>query len=117
MKRIKSDGRILLKGLLREKLGAVKIAIVDGKIVGYILYTYRNSPLQLYKKRGTIYDLFVRGKYRGVGIGSVILSPRRFKIKWVKMVQLYVKSDNTIAISLYESYEFKESLKVMRREF
>ncbi len=73
MKRIKSDGRNLLKGLLREKLGAVKIAIVDGKIVGYILYTYRDSPIQLYKKRGNIYDLFVREKYRGVGIGKALL--------------------------------------------
>lgn len=107
------------EGIIKKKLGAVKIAIVDGNIVGYILYTYRDSPLQLYKKRGTIYDLFVREKYRGMGIGKALLSSalEDLKLNGVKMVQLYVKSDNITAISLYESYGFKESLKVMRREF
>ncbi len=98
--------------------GALKFAVVGEDVGGSVLYSWEDSPLQLQKKRGTIYDLFVKKSSRGRGIGKALLlnAMKDLRNHNVEIIQLTVKSDNFVAIRLYESLGFKEVLKIMRKE-
>ena len=104
------------EGIITKNKGAIKFATIGENIVGYVFYSWEDSPLKLYKKRGTIYDLFVKKSYRRRGIGKSLLlnAIKDLREHHVEIVQLTVKSDNSIAIRLYESLGFKEILKIMR---
>ena len=107
-----------VRGLITQNKGGLKFAVVNNEIAGYVFYSWSDSPLQLYKNRGTIYDLFVRKNHRGIGIGKALLTEaiKDLRFHHVEIIQLTVRSDNSLAIRLYESQGFRECLKIMRIE-
>ncbi len=101
--------------LIESGNGALKFAVEDGRPVGYILYSWSITPLKLKKKAGTIYDLFVLGKYRRRGIGTSLMKEAIEDLRnhGVEIVRINVLSKNINAIHLYEKFGFREFLKTM----
>ncbi len=78
-----------VESLMSSDTGTMKIAIVEKKIVGYILYSWHITPLETRLKVGTIYDLFVLREYRRRGIGTELLKEaiNDLKSRGIKMVR------------------------------
>ena len=101
--------------LIESETGALKFAVERGKPIGYVLYSWRITPLELKKKAGTIYDLFVLREYRRRGIGTSLMKKAIEDLRnhGVEIVRLNVLSKNINAIHLYEKLGFREFLKIM----
>ena len=104
-----------VESLIESNSGELDFAIEDGEPVGYILYSWRVTPLKTKKKVGTIYDLFVLREYRGRGIGSSLMKGAIDNLKNhnVEIVRINVLSRNINAIHLYEKFGFRDFLKTM----
>ena len=76
----------------------------------------KNDEPYLNKHIGYIGLMYIDGKYRGEGIGKLIISLlfNWFKEKQIMDIRLKVYSENGIAISAYVNYGFKEFVTEMR---
>ena len=108
-----------VRSLMHKNRGAIKYATLSGEIVGYVLYRWEENALILYKRKGTILDLYVKRSYRGKGIGTKLLEEalNDLKRRGLDFVQLNVIASNEMAINLYKKFGFEEYFKVMRRDF
>ena len=109
-----------LGSVIKNGNGTVKLAETeDGTLAGYVFYQWGEGPLKLKRKKGVIYDLYVRPQFRNRGMGSALLKNALddLKRRGVEIVQLTVMSKNNRALNLYKKYGFTETLKIMRLEF
>lgn len=96
---------------LRSKNHVFFVAEDKGSIVGYCSGQIEKTPTWIkHKKRGHLYNLFLKKKYRGKGTGkkliiSVINWFKKNKISWI-MVLAYSK--NKKAQSIYKKMGFSE---------
>lgn len=99
------------KRMIKNDNGAIFVAEIDNKIVGYAVCWIAKRPPYLYKvdKIGYISDVFVEDKYRMRGIGSALLGKvlEWFKNKNIKYVELSVLAKNEKAKKFYEKHGFK----------
>jgi len=95
------------------------VAIIDGKIVGYILgWIKERPPVFKLKKVGYISDCFVIEKFRGEGIGEKLAQRMLawFKIKKLNYAELVVTSRNKLGFTVWKNLGFEEYRKIMRRK-
>jgi len=95
------------------------VAIIDGKIVGYILgWVKERPPVFKLKKVGYISDCFVMEKFRGEGIGEKLTQRMLawFKIKKLNYAELVVTSRNKLGLTVWKNLGFKEYRKIMRKK-
>jgi ribosomal-protein-alanine acetyltransferase len=105
-----SFSRSLIKELLLNFPDFFLVAEFEGKVVGYI-------SAVLEKDCCHIYSLAVLPDFRGKGIGSSLLNELLNKLKEIniKKVFLEVKTNNMVAIKLYEKFNFK--IKEVKRKY
>ncbi len=109
-----------LGSVIKNGNGTVKLVETeDGTLAGYVFYQRGEGSLKLKRKKGVIYDLYVRPQFRNRGMGSALLKNALddLKRRGVEIVQLTVMSKNNRALNLYKKYGFTETLKIMRLEF
>ena len=106
-KNIKSDNSV------------VHIAEVDGEPAGYsLIYIKENIPVYKLESTGYLSDLFVRKKFRSLGISSALKDNaiKWFKNKGIKYLSIQVYSYNDKARSIYKKWGFYDFHVEMRRE-
>ena len=85
--------------------GATFIALVDGRVVGYITVFVRERPgFYAIKEVGSISGLMVHRTYRRAGIGSRLLDEAFafFKGRGLRYFTVYTAAVNHAAIKFYE---------------
>jgi ribosomal protein S18 acetylase RimI-like enzyme len=114
----KSFGKFVKKNILSSN-AEVLIAEVGGKPAGYDLVYIKNRNIPIFKieKFGYISDMFVRKKYRGLGISSMLKDEafRWFRKKGITHISLLVASDNGIVRKVYRKWGFMDCFTEMRR--
>ena len=95
----------LIKKLIRRNTIFFKI-IKTGKIAGFVIIVKDR------KDRANIINFLINPKYQNKGYGSILLKHTIEKIKKkdknVKKIVLNVKTNNSLAIKLYEKFNFKK---------
>lgn len=81
------------------KKGLLYKAVLDGVIVGYILWLRRTASYRLY-------SLAIKPEYRGQNIASELIS-ESLKTLDKKVFTLEVRKSNSKAIALYEKFGFQ----------
>jgi GNAT superfamily N-acetyltransferase len=83
------------------------LAIADDEPAGFIGFRFRRR-LNHATFEGWVSDLFVRGRYRGRGIGSMLLGAvlAEWRLRGGHQVMLEVGTDRTVARALYEATGF-----------
>ncbi len=87
---------------LRSKRRIIRVAVEDGKVVGFIL---------AYKHRSTAYidALAVHPEYRGKGLGGILLDKleEELVLRRVRKIYLSVKNDNIPALGFYLKHGYR----------
>ncbi len=107
------------KKKIRDRSSRLLVAIVDGKIVGYILgWVKERPPVFKLRKVGCISDFFVIEEFRRRGIGEKLVQRMLawFMNKKLNHVELVVTSRNKLGLTVWEKLGFKEYRKIMRRK-
>ncbi len=95
------------------------VAEVNGQIVGYCL-SYVSSKPYFFKlgRFGFIGDLFVLGKYRRNGIGTLLVEDAHtfFKRKKIKQIELLVADKNVNTIRFWKKLGYKVLLQWMYKK-
>ena len=104
---------------LRSRNAAIYLAELDGKPVGLSVLTVRENA-RIYKLRrlGHIVILYVREKYRGLGISTKLYAEtlQWFAKKRLPYISLTVMTDNLSAHAIYERWGFFDYQIDMRRK-
>ncbi len=92
------------------RLGAVWLLEVDSDIAGYVVLTLGYS-MEYGGRDAFVDDLYVRPRYRGMGLGTLALATvrARCKAEGVRALHLEVGRDNTVAQRLYAGAGFKDN--------
>lgn len=95
--------RSLLRLTARHDSAIVTVAVLEGRVVGYIVVLLRRNS-----QRARIYSLAVHVQARGKHIGKNLIDHALAKTKALgkTVMSLEVKSDNKVAIRLYEKLGF-----------
>jgi len=107
-----------IRKLIRSKNALVVVAVVNKKIVGYMLGKIEKRPPVLkVGKFGHLNDAFVLKKYRNQGIGKRLTEEfmQWFKSKKIKIVELEVDVRNKIGLKAWGSLGFKPFMKKMKQ--
>jgi len=108
-----------VKKKIKDGNSKLLVAIVDDKIVGYILgWVKERPPIFKLKKVGYISDCFVVKEFRGKGIGEKLTQRMLawFRTKKLNHVELVVTSRNKLGLTVWENLGFKEYRKIMRKK-
>ncbi|MBQ6298083.1 MAG: GNAT family N-acetyltransferase [Selenomonadaceae bacterium] len=82
------------------------VFVDDGKIIGYGM-TARSYSTEFGGECIWIEDIYVEAEYRGRGIGSQFI--RYVKAHYPeKILRLEAEADNTVAVTFYKHFGFKE---------
>ena len=104
---------------LRSRNVVVSIAEQDSHPVGFSIVSIRTSPpIRKLRRHGNIDVFFVRRKYRGRGISSLMMdrATKWFIRRGVKHVGLEVINDNKLARAIYKKWGFYDFFVEMRKE-
>jgi GNAT superfamily N-acetyltransferase len=104
---------------IRSNTGSVLIAEVDGQMAGYSLFFILTPPPVFQVRRlGHIGELFVKEKYRGLGIGSRLYEEAVgwFRRKRIKHLSLVVIKGNDLPHSIYKKWGFFDNFVEMRKK-
>jgi len=104
---------------VRSTTGNVLIAEVDGKVAGYsLLYVITAPPVFRIHRLGHIGELYVREKYRGLGVGSKLYgeATKWFRRKRIRHLSLVVLKGNDLPHSIYEKWGFFDNFIEMRKK-
>jgi ribosomal protein S18 acetylase RimI-like enzyme len=84
-----------------SRSGAVLVAEIGGKIVGYVTYG-RNRARQL-TQQGEIYELYLLPEYQGIGLGTKLFDAARKALRAhdLKGLVVWALEDNAIAARFY----------------
>jgi ribosomal protein S18 acetylase RimI-like enzyme len=97
-----------------------RVAVVENKVVGFILFTIKKLSSTFYKvtKYGYIEEVAVDKAYRRRGIAKKLLESALdyFKKKNLKYVSCKVELDNIPALKTWEKYGFKqETIELVKK--
>ncbi len=100
---------------LKKSDTKILVAIIENKLVGFIILSFPAKNANIKSKRGEIDDFFVLEEYRKKKVGKMLFEKAfsLFKSKKVKLISLDVSSNNYPALKFYEKFCFKESMKRM----
>lgn len=95
----------------------IKVAVLNGRIVGYILLSYGIPPLDTIYRCANVLDLFIREDCRKRGIGSLLLRDgmEHLKEQGFQMVALNVLTENLEALQLYEKEGFHRVFYTLKK--
>lgn len=102
-----------------SKRGALFLAEVDGRPVGYsFIYIKRNPGITKIDTFGYVEDLFVRERFRGQGISSQLMneSMKWFLHRKIRHISLHVLDENHIPRTIYEKWGFFPFITEMRKD-
>ena len=69
-----NEARIRQSIVHREIEDGLRVARVDGDLVGFVMFTLEHSQFEQDVVRGVIENLYVRPRYRSDGLGSALLA-------------------------------------------
>ena len=104
---------------IRSSTGNVLIAEVDGKVAGYsLIYVLTLPPVFRIHRLGHIGELFVKEKYRGLGVSSKLYeeAAKWFRRKRLQHLSLVVIKGNDLPHSIYEKWGFFDNFIEMRKK-
>jgi len=87
------------------------IAKEKGEILGYSGAEIKNNPASFkFKKRGCMFNLYVKPKYHGKGIGKKLINEtmKWFKKKRISDLMIMVYNNNKKAHKIYNKFGFKD---------
>ena len=96
----------------------VYIAEVDGEVVAYaLIFIMTLPPIPRLRRLGYISDMYVKEKYRSLGIASKLYeeATKWFRRKGIKHLSLIVLKGNDLAHSIYEKWGFFDNFVEMRK--
>ncbi|MBW2991037.1 GNAT family N-acetyltransferase [Candidatus Woesearchaeota archaeon] len=96
---------------LKQKNTAFFIAVQKGEIIGYAGGEIKNNPSYAkYKKSGHIFNLYVKPKYQGKGIGKKLINEtmKWFKKNKISDLRIMVYKNNKRAHKIYNKLGFKD---------
>jgi len=95
----------------------IKVAELEGEIIGYVFMNIGMHPLETIYKCANILDLFISEKHRGKGYGTELMHDAMKYMKSIgyEMVALNVLAVNTGAVKLYEREGFEKVFYTMKR--
>jgi len=101
------------------KNSAVFLALVDAKIVGYILC--KTIDAEIYsksKKMAFLEDMFIKEEYRSLGLGSDLAQTffKWAKLQGLERAKVEVSIKNKKAINFYQKNKFKDHDLVLERK-
>ncbi|MEK6982137.1 MAG: GNAT family N-acetyltransferase [Candidatus Micrarchaeota archaeon] len=108
-----------IKKQINSNKGLVLVAEINEEIVAYCLaYIKENVKIYSVKKLGHIGDLFVKPKYRGLGITSEFKDKVFiwFKKKGIKYSSICVHAGNKKAHKIYKKWGFLDAHIEMRQK-
>lgn len=108
-----------LKKNIKSKDAMVYIAEVGREPAGYsLIYIKKNIPIYKLDKTGYLSDLFVRKRFRGLGLSSKFNNTaiKWFKKKGIKYLSIHVYSYNDKARFIYKKWGFFDFHVEMRRK-
>lgn len=103
---------------IRSSTGNVLIAEVNGKVAGYsLIFIMTLPPVFRLRRLGHIGELYVKEKYRGLGVGSELYreATKWFRRKRVQHLSLIVLKGNDLPHSIYEKWGFFDHFVEMRK--
>lgn len=88
-------------------LGFVRVAVLEGAIVAYVVATF-GFDLEFAGRDAFVTELFVTERARGTGVAKALLARAEADAKRedVRALHLVVRPENTNAIALYETQGF-----------
>lgn len=95
------------------------VATENGKYLGYcISHKDRVPPVYKCQNQMAVSDIYVRKKYRGKGIGKILLQEvqKWAKKKGARFLTLSMDTKNRKAASLYEKFGFSKSRYTMHKK-
>ncbi|MDR0761766.1 MAG: GNAT family N-acetyltransferase [Campylobacteraceae bacterium] len=102
--------KFLIKRLSTHKTAIVLLAQIDAEFAG-LLIAFENIATFKAKPMINIHDIIVLKKYRGSGVGRMLMNAvaDEAKKRGCVRITLEVREDNVIAQNLYKSMDFKET--------
>lgn len=103
---------------LKQKNTVFFIAEERGEIIGYSGAEIQTNPASFkFKKRGHLFNLYVRPKYQGKGIGKRLIKKtlRWFKEKKISDLMIMVYSHNKKAHQIYKKLGFKDYIIELKK--
>ncbi len=94
---------------LRARKARVLVAEMDGKVVGYGVFSIKKQPpICALSEYGHISQLYVKPRFRGRGISSALFEAARewFQKKGVKWMDIGVHFGNDRALDIYRHWGF-----------
>lgn len=106
--------KLLIEGLRKHPSKLVLLAEEDGKYLG-LVNCFINFGTFDAKPFINIHDIIVLNTVRGKGIGRMLMQAvsNEAEKQGCCKITLEVRADNTVAQSLYKSFDYKESTPVM----
>lgn len=98
-----------LKKQLRRRNAIVFVAEADGKIAGHVMVEVQKlPPIYVHDKNAYICEIIVDERYRGKGVGTMLLEEAE---RWARKKKMYsiglmVHTDNEKAFSVYRKAGF-----------
>jgi diamine N-acetyltransferase len=110
--------RDFIQRILDDKNSKIIVASYEKKIIGFVYGTMMSSPespIYVHRRYAKIHDLVVNHKYRGQGIGTLLMAQAH---SWAKeqgasQVELMVWEFNWHAREIYERLGYKTASRVM----
>jgi ribosomal protein S18 acetylase RimI-like enzyme len=95
----------------------IKVAVLNGRIIGYILLSFGMSPFETLYKCGNILDIYIEKAHRRKGFGTILLHDGMDYLKSLgyQMVALNVLTENVQALRLYEREGFDKVFFTLKR--
>ena len=98
--------------------GETLVAVVDGRIAGYLHLEVRENPMLAAKKIGVITELYVEPSMRGRGIATLLVdeAEKMLERKGVPHIAAEFPSKNYVAERFYTKKKFRPYTSIYLRE-
>jgi phosphinothricin acetyltransferase len=108
-----SSRKAMLKGLEKHP-GSIRIAELDGKIAGFIIFRPKKLSLE---ESGSIESIFVHKDYRKRGIAKLLLETAEewFRKKGIRHISATVTNTNLPSMELFSKSGYREKRTVFEK--
>lgn len=106
-----------LTALLCDRNAHMLLAETEGDAVGYITGRVTVEPSRVLPRRGVIEDWYVESRFRGTGIGRMLLQAleKRFADRGCQVIESATWSGNDRARKAHEALGFREIRVIYRK--
>lgn len=108
-----------VKRWIRSRKGLVLLAEVDGEVAGYSLsFSKKNLPLRRLKVLALIDDIYVKPRYRGIGVSSALKDRTLGELRRMgfEYASIEVHARNRKAHEIYKKWGFEDYATDMRKK-